>query len=305
MNGISATSTPTTDVEELINQKEVNVFLSQSQVPGHFSRYPTITIEEVKAFLEDEATTRNVKLLKQSKRNSKVMKFKFLEGKDSESGTPQLITAIEDPGNKLDSEPEVSESISTTEKLDTKEDQESEIRVPVTRVEELECKKDSKPGTRELITGAEEQDKKKDPESGCTNKTTPTEKPDNKVDQTDSNPRQYQTDINLSLSKSLVPMNYSKYPRITVTTKPERKKVRKKKNPKTLVNPARISVRDLRTTISEMSSKQLNSLLNPLAPEKLQSIQNSLSKILEVKNREIIAAKQAQIEKLRQEIESL
>ena len=361
MNGIlDDASTSTTDVEKIKYQADVNVFLSQSQVPGTFSKYPTITIEEVKAFLEEEATTKDVNSSKPSKRNSKVMKFKFLEGKDSESGTPELITPTEELSNKKNSKtksPELitateepcnkSESgtpelITPTEELSNKKNSKtkspelitateepcnkSESGTPelIAPTEELSNKKNSKTkspelitateepcnksesGTPELIAPTEESSNKKNPKAKSPELITATEEPCNAQDGTEDNSIHYKANINLSLCESIVPTNFSNYPRITVSSKTKDKKTgRKKQNLKTSVNSAKIPVQDLTTTISRMSSRQLTNLLRQFSPEKLQSIQNSISKIQDAQKREIIAAKKAQIEKLRKEIEDL
>ena len=285
MNGIlDDANTSTTDVEKIKYQADVNVFLSQSQVPGTFSKYPTITIEEVKAFLEEEATTKDVNSSKPSKRNSKVMKFKFLEGKDSESGTPELITPTEESSNKKNSKTKSPELITATEEPSNKS--ESGIPELITPTEESSNKKNSKTKSPELITATVE--------------------PSNAQDGIEDNSIHYKADINLSLYESIVPTNFSNYPRITVSSKTKDKKTgRKKQNLKTSVNSAKIPVQDLTTTISRMTSRQLTNLLRQFSPEKLQSIQNSISKIQDAQKREIIAAKKAQIEKLRKEIEDL
>ena len=349
MNGLPDTNTQTTDVEKIKYQSDVNLLLSQSQVPGSYSKYPKITIEEVKAFLQDEATLKNVKSSRQSKRNSKVMKFKFLDGKDSDSGVPELITAAKAPNNKKDSKPEapklakatekpdnkkqqpetgVSELTKAAEKPDNKKQQQPETGASelTKAAERLYNKKNSETGVSELTKAAErlynkksseakvskttkapdKSDNKKGPEARVPEPAPATKEPENTQNQIGIKPTHYQGDINLSLSKSLVPTNYAKYPRITVATKTEGKKTANRKRiAKPSINPAKIPPRILRATLSEMSSKQLANVLTPLATEKLQFIHSSITKILEAKNREVIAAKQAQIEKLRKEIQDL
>ena len=217
MNKSSNSTTPATSSAKKQYQPDVNVYLSRSHIPTNYSKYPKITVKEETPNSEDRIKKRNLKSSKGAKRDSKVMKFKFLTGEDTTSGVSELIVGTEN-----------------------------------------------------------------------------------------TNIKQYQTDINLSLSKSIVPTNYAKYPRITVGPKAkDRSKASKKAERTVTAAPPKIPAQVLRACISEMNPRQLASLLKPFAPEKLLSIQDSISKVLESKRREMVITKKKQIEKLKRELKDL
>ena len=218
-------NTLTTKVEKTECQSETKTFGGSAWGRRAYIDYPRITIEEIKAFLQEEANARNPKSSKYSRKTSKVMKFKFLDAKDSETGVPELITTTTKPNDKQ------------------------------------HCKSD-KPGKVPRVIHS------------------PNRKP---VDS--------RNDAESSTS--------------TITSHSGNHTHRRKHYSQISVNPTNIPKRILRDIVSEMDSRQLTTLFRPFTLAKLESIQRSISQILDAQNRELLAAKQAKIETLKREIEDL
>ena len=71
------------------------------------------------------------------------------------------------------------------------------------------------------------------------------------------------------------------------------------------IREAKKELKIIRAKILDMNPTQLVNFFKPFTPEKLISIQKSVTKALDSKKKEVIEAKRKQIEKLRKEVEEL
>ena len=71
------------------------------------------------------------------------------------------------------------------------------------------------------------------------------------------------------------------------------------------IKDAKKDLKEMRIKILDMNPTQLTNFFKPFSPEKLVSIQKSITKAIDGKKQEVIETKKKEIERLRKELEEL
>ena len=197
---------PRSQSKSIQTQEDLNVLLSKSSVPTDLSKYPKITIDSAKNqpshSKEDPGTSKPEKQRKEQAQEDLNVSLSKSSVPTDLSKYPKITV-----NGQADRDKEAIETESATRRNTKKEQTQEDLNVSLSK---SSVPTDLSKYPKITVNGQADRDKEAIETESATRRNTKKE--------------QTQEDLNVSLSKSSVPTDLSKYPKITVNAQPDGEK---------------------------------------------------------------------------------